>query len=111
MIDKKEYILCAAIHLKNDIPRTKGSPVNVEYGLVICGRRHSDCYHILKVLSPKTEFPDRDCQGFITSHNRYVDRSEAFLIAKENGQMWHTLFDGDDEGQLASEDLYFLDYE
>ena len=48
----------------------------------------------------------RDDQGFLTSGNRHVDRAEGFRIAKENDQIWHTMFDNDIEGTLTSEDLY-----
>ena len=96
-MNKKEFILCAAIKYQDT---------------VICGRRHGDCYTILKkLLTPYIHpddiiLPEREYQGFITSTNRYVDRKEAFKIAKENNQIWHNLFDDVDENILTSEDLY-----
>lgn len=91
---RKEFILCAAIMYK---------------GMVISGYRHGDCHELLDKLVPgipESEQPGRESQGFLTSHNRYVDRAEAFKIAKENGQIIHNMFDGQDEGELTSEDLY-----
>lgn len=104
-----EYILCAAIHFKNGAPATVDG---IKTGVVVSGRRHGDCYDVLSniygKLSPEQlrELPDREDQGFLTSHNRYVSRTEAFKIAKANNQIWHNLFDGVEEGSLASEDLY-----
>lgn len=90
-----EKILCSAI-LYNDI--------------VISGRRHSDCYKTLTSLLPNlkdSELPDRDKQGFLTSKNRFVDRKEGCLIAKNNNQIFHK-FDID---ILTSEDLFGIDDE
>ena len=94
---QKEYVLCAAMLYK---------------GIVIPGRRHNDCYELLESLLGEVkaeDIPKRDNQGFLTSHNRYVNREEAFRIAKENNQIWHDVFKNDKEGSLVSEDLY--DYE
>ena len=95
-INRKEYILCAAIKYKDS---------------VICGHRHSDCYKTLKQLTgsyttSEDTPPTREDQGFITSLNRYVTRNEAYLIAKEMNQMWHNMHDGVIENILISEDLY-----
>jgi len=61
--------------------------------------------------------------GFLTSFDRYVNREEGFLIAKEQKQIWHNLIQhdikinfGDDNHVpyekkiLTSEDLYY-DYD
>jgi len=87
-------------------------------GFVICGRRHHNCYSsfqnlavalgisdstIAKNLITRT---DRDNQGFVTSTNRYVNRAEAFKIAKLNNQIYHSLHENETEGILISEDLY-----
>ena len=102
-----EFILCAAIHYL-DGQKHKDQPENIETGLVIAGRRHSDCYTTLMSLAgdDKKELVDREGQGFITSHNRFVGRKEAFQIAKKNNQIWHKLHDDVDENILISEDLY-----
>ena len=113
----EEYILCSAI----------------KYGdTIIAGRRHSDCYAVLKGLlsefttPDKLKLPEREDQGFLTSKNRFVNRKEAWVIAKERSQIWHGLtergereidkevekmFAATDAGQpdfeiLTSEDLY-----
>ncbi len=96
---QKEHILCAAI---------------LHHSTVVAGRRHSDCYETLINLLkrdshheiPTEDLPSREQQGFLTSHNRFVSRSEAFKIAKENNQIIHKLHDDSDEGILISEDLY-----
>lgn len=94
---EKEFILCAAINY---------------HGTIICGRRHGDCYKVLKNLLSKDfdpdDLPNREDQGFLTSFNRYVDRKEAWKIAKENNQI---KFGGDasengEESILISENLY-----
>lgn len=90
----KEYILCAS----------------VKYGdIIINGRRHKDCYIILRQFKPnikEEDEPGREFQGFLTSKNRYVSREEAFIIAKEQEQIIHHMFDNDLSGKLTSEDLY-----
>lgn len=71
----KEFILCAALDY-NDI--------------IISGHRHGDCYDVLKSLIGEIDpnkIPNRDNQGFLTSKNRYVNREEAWIIAKENNQI------------------------
>ena len=88
----EEFIICAAVEYR---------------GSIICGRRHGDCQRTLEnLLGPANDLPDRKNQGFMTSHDRYVDRQTAFKIAKKQNQIWHKLFDGIDEGALNSEDLY-----
>ena len=91
-----EIILCAAINFKDTI---------------ICGHRHGDCYDILKQLKPditEDEEPDRNMQGFLTSLNRFVDRKEAWKIAKANNQIKFGLevSDNGDDSILISENLY-----
>jgi len=74
-MEQPEFILCAAINYD---------------GIIICGHRHGDCYDVLKALVPHIDpdkLPDRDNQGFLTSKNRYVNREEAWVIAKANNQI------------------------
>ncbi len=93
---QKEYILCAAVLYK---------------GIVISGYRHADCALVLKELLTDhigfVDTPERKDQGFLTSHNRFVDRREAFKIAKANNQIWHKMHDDADDIELTSEDLYY----
>lgn len=93
---EKEFILCASIYYN---------------GTIINGRRHSDCYDILRNLVSDiadNEMPQREHQGFLTSLNRFVDRKEGWRIAKENNQIkWGLKFsDNGEERQLISENLY-----
>jgi hypothetical protein len=101
-----ERILCAAINYK---------------GIIIAGHRHSDCYKVLEMMRKTIHeviddsmifvtldlddgLPGRDKQGFLTSHNRYVNRKEAWEIAKANDQIIYGK-DSSDE-YLISENLY-----
>lgn len=88
----KEFILCSALNFKGDI---------------IPGMRHSNCYELLQNLLPDLEdeqLPGRDNQGFLTSENRFVNRKEAWKIAKENNQIKYGLESSDE--LLISENLY-----
>lgn len=92
---KGEFILCAAINFNDTI---------------VCGRRHGDCYVIIKNLLEKyitpSDMPEREDQGFITSENRYVSRKEAFKIAFAQKQIIHNMFEEHEDIELTSEDLY-----
>jgi hypothetical protein len=96
-----DRILCAAIHLKA-APTSRSLPSNITTGIVIAGRRHSDCF----AVSIAANFDcDGYVDGFITASNRFVDRAEAFEIAKNARQL---LSHVDQDGKLLiSEDLYF----
>ena len=94
----REWILCSAL-MYNDT--------------IISGRRHSDCYATLKRFGVHDIYmPDRDSQGFLTSWGRFVNRKEAWVIAKREDQIkWGMqVSDNGDESQLISEMLYD-DYE
>ena len=116
----EEYIICAAIHVQNGF---KESTIdNIKDGIIVCGRRHSDCYNILKGIigdfQQASEYmPNRDHQGFVTSTNRYVGRAEAYQIALKAGQIeprkidtllseWEQKQAKEDYEILTSEDLY-----
>ena len=86
-----EYILCSAIHFNNDAVDRKEIS-GIKTGLLICGRRHSDIFNTMfniyngDIDRFKKDYPiDKVVQGFLTSNNRFVDRKEAFLIAKKSG--------------------------
>lgn len=90
----QEYILCSAIDYN---------------GIIICGRRHGDCYKILESLVPdikESELPDRTKQGFLTSTNRYVDRRLAWKIAKANNQIVHGLVASDHDNDPILKNLH-----
>jgi hypothetical protein len=92
IMSKGEFIICSAVNWQ---------------GKFICGRKHKDCYIIADALMTHGFLErERKHQGFMTSTGRFVDRAEAFKIAKANHQIVHKLFDGVEEGNLNSEDLF-----
>lgn len=101
----KEYILCAAIWYKK-LPTMNFLPINITEGLVICGHRHGHCINSVKILSNlRTVTFAEDAtgehqQGFLTNTNRFVDRTEAGLIAFKANQTINLI------KTLYSEDLY-----
>jgi hypothetical protein len=122
-----EYVLSAAIWYRDGNVYNE-QPKNIPSGIVICGRRHNNCIMTIQQLLGdkfRAELLERTDFGFITSHDRYVNRSDGFKIAKAQDQIWHTLFDKEvyreevkinfggedmahlDENILTSEDLYY----
>lgn len=104
--DKPAYILCAAIHFDADIfPEHQPvnffehQPVNIPTGFVLTGRRHHNILALFGLLG-HNHLDYNKIQGFITSKNQFVDRTEAAKIAYEAGQI-----DGPSD-YLISEDLY-----
>lgn len=88
---------------------------------VYTGLRHPDCFmamrerreavlgshmHTTKARNEvRVAMVRNSTQGFITTRNRFIDRKEAYEMAKEQGQLWfHKLPFLTDE--LTSEDLY-----
>lgn len=91
----KEFIICAALQVE-------------ETGKIYYGHRHSYCIEAasgeLSWTRSRQEVSRlKQTQGFITSTNRFVDREEAWKIAKENNQI---IQQSGGEGILYSEDLY-----
>lgn len=102
MIDNsKEYILCAAIHFDYNGEKTLHCCKNVDSGIVVCGRRHHNVFTLLHQLGLKRKDFGKETQGFITSHDRFLNRKEARDLAIENGQIETAEY-----SQLYSEDLY-----
>lgn len=81
-------ILCAAIMLPSR-------------GLFLSGFRHSDIIALHKMIFLEALPADHE-QGFMDSKGDFVDREEAFIIAKEAGQM----IANHHPKLLFSEDLY-----
>ena len=109
IMDKKEYILCAAvwyqdIKLKKDIPQVL--PKNCDRGLVVLGHRHGQAMWTMSCLTGLRSVENAEDgvgeheQGFLTNTNRFVDRKEAGQIAFDAGQT------EDLRTTLYSEDLY-----
>lgn len=96
-----ERILCAAIHFNDKIEYVH-QPKNIKSGLVVCGRRHHNCFAIFAALKgqPEGRIGMDITQGFITDTDRFVDREEALQIALKAGQTTTT------NSELFSEDLY-----
>lgn len=102
--DVPERILCAAIWV-DDGKEHRFQPSNIATGIVFCGWRHHVCFVPLEIVFPEGSPVDEEQragrhQGFLTSRNRYVDRTEAAAVAVASGQCdprvtW-----------LSSEDLY-----
>ena len=71
-----EICICAAIRLED--------------GLVIRGHRHDDCIQTaLKWRAAGQDIGDAglNCQGFVTSHNRFVTRAEGMALQVAAGLM------------------------
>jgi len=104
-----EKIVCAAIWYKDLPTQEHHNCTNVDRGVVICGWRHGNIIATCKTLTGKrtVEFGENAAgdheQGFLTSHNRFVDRKEAWLIAERENQI--VRFSGG-KGVLYSEDIY-----
>lgn len=110
----KEFIICSAIHFQ-DKNEYAHQPDNIKSGFVVCGRRHHNCYNVLSSLGKALnlerrtreiiEVINRDSQGFLTNTNRFVNRKEAAIIAKEANQLINPRL-YEDGYILTSEDLY-----
>jgi len=99
------YIICAAIWFK-DGNKYSHQPRNIDSGLVVCGRRHHNCFLTAfelnggKRIEGLSEANAKAVQGFLTSNDIFVDRKEAGQIAFDAGQISKLT------ECLFSEDLY-----
>ncbi len=101
----REYIICSAIHI-DDNKVHPHKPKNIETGFVVCGRRHHNCYATLCLINPDFEYKaNRNEQGFLTNTDRFVNRKEAFQIARCASQL-RLKGEWDQDSILTSEDLY-----
>ena len=100
--DLPEHVLCSAIWYDDGLTRVH-LPENVPSGIVACGLRHANCYTVLITLFPDRSYLSRCKQGFLTSKNRFVDRTEAWAIALAAGQVEPEDWEG---SQLFSENLW-----
>lgn len=98
-----EYILCAAIWF-DDGKVYPNQPKNIPSGIVLCGWRHGSIFPQIGglVKERKDLGINEKEQGFITSKNRFVDRTEAMKIAIVTEQVSKDLKDK----ELYSENLY-----
>lgn len=99
-----ERILCAAIYI-DDGTHHLHQPKNIATGFVIAGRRHHNCIYTTSLLGniARSVIERRDNQGFLTSQDRYVSRSEALEIALREHQVIQPELV---QYELISEDLY-----
>jgi hypothetical protein len=97
----EERIICAAIWF-DDGRDYVHQPKNISSGFVIAGMRHHNCFNTVSILTADIEHHTQyeKEQGFITTHNRFVDREEGAKIAYDAGQIKIEL------KKLFSEDLY-----
>lgn len=95
-------IICAAIKISEFYPD------NPTKDLIICGHRHGNCFEVINELKIKVGF-SHQVQGFIDHNGNFLNREEAFIHARQCGQISPTTVDYKKENgelELYSEDLY-----
>jgi hypothetical protein len=111
-----EKVVCAAIWY-DDGKIWPHQPANVKTGIVVSGLRHPICFVLLSILYKENldllgDFSPEGLrihikrnveQGFLTNHNRFVDRTEGGQIAIASGQIEKLKYD---DNEMYSEDLY-----
>ena len=95
LFDGKEIVICSAVKFGDKIVR---------------GHRHTDCVYTAHRMGLDTKHT-ADCEGFITSTNRFVGRKEGYEIQIKAGVK--SVLEGTKNdkdvylgGELFSEDLY-----
>lgn len=96
-----EYVMCAANHY-DDGKDHNHQPYNINKGFVICGWRHGCCGSAYLAANKDAKRWDACEQGFLTTKNRFLTRSEALELVKSTGQLDKPLMGG----ILTSEDLW-----
>lgn len=116
MENVKEYIICSAIWYRDDKLTPHYRPKNVDSGIVFSGHRHPHCIaQASKVLYDNFQndveadkrrkfYLKNKTQGFLTSHNNFVNRKEAMIIAIRENQLLNP--DTTRGNILYSEDIY-----
>lgn len=84
-----EKIMCSAVWVKDKtLEDVVHKPRNIEYGAVYCAFRHCDCFELVSHKYEKKELVKHGYDsGFLTTENRFVDRTEGMLIASKSGQL------------------------
>lgn len=102
----KGYIIASALHIQDNITYDQ-QPDNISSGFVVCGRRHHNCFITLSILNAN-QYKNNLVQGFLTSNNNFLNRTEAFEVAYYNGQIRRNNIDISklSEYELFSEDLW-----
>jgi hypothetical protein len=98
---KIEYVMCAANWIDDGIEYTH-KPFNINFGRVFSGHRHPQIFELTSDIYPYGEYGKLTVQGFLTTKNRFLTRSEALVLVKENGQLKKPLIGS----ILTSEDLW-----
>jgi len=98
---KVEYVMCAANYYDDGCDYLY-QPYNIDKGFIIGGWRHPCCGLSYLGASKETKHWDNCIQGFLTTKNRFLTRTEALVLVKENGQLTKPLIGG----ILTSEDLW-----
>ena len=95
-----DRIVCSAIYFEDGVEYVH-QPLNVKTGFVVCGHRHHNCFQTMNILDACNKFAKiHGVQGFLTKHNKFVDRKEGAEIAFKCGQTDEL------KKTLYSEDLY-----
>lgn len=96
---KEEYVACSAIWYDDGYIYLH-QPKNISKGFVVLGMRHCNCFITVQILRGKMDRSVKIIQGFMTSNNKFVDRTEAAKIAYRSSQTKEL------KNTLFSEDLY-----
>lgn len=98
---KIEYVMCAANYYDDGMDHMV-KPFNIDKGFVVCGWRHPNAGEIYMILNSTAKRWDHCIQGFLTTKNRFLTRSEALELVRETGQLIGPIIGG----ELTSEDLW-----
>jgi hypothetical protein len=96
-----EYVMCAANYY-NDEHDHMFQPYNIDKGFVVCGWRHPNCGMTYIAMNSNAKRWDDCIQGFLTTKNRFLTRSEALELVLSTGQLTKPIIGG----ELTSEDLW-----
>ena len=95
------YVVCAAIHFDDGLVYVH-QPSNIKTGMVVCGHRHHNIFNIPGLVHDNHK--SKRTQGFLSSDNRFMSRTEANLVAFGAGQISEEFYNT--KSELYSEDLY-----
>jgi hypothetical protein len=103
-IKPNERIMCAAVWF-DDNTHHDNQPINIKHGYVLCGFNHSNVFKQLGILTDEWRdiLGKNKTLGFLTTHNKFVDRKEAYLIAKRENQI---MYKNDNVKELHTTDMY-----
>lgn len=73
-----------------------------EYPVIICGKRHADCFEEAYQMGYEWDKEDL-VQGFLTDDSRFLDRYDAKYEARKCRQL---IVDDDKYRELFSEDMW-----